>query len=67
PNGEPKKRKTVRFLFTPYMFETYDPSSGQAINELALVAAKPEPLGVRLLACNDKGNPVVAGSYHGNP
>ncbi|MBN8147526.1 MSHA biogenesis protein MshQ, partial [Vibrio vulnificus] len=60
PNGEPKKRKTVRFLFTPYMFETYDPNSGQAINELALVAAKPEPLGVRLLACNDKGNPVVA-------
>ncbi|NHE87376.1 MSHA biogenesis protein MshQ [Vibrio vulnificus] len=67
PNGEPKKRKTVRFLFTPYMFETYDPNSGQAINELALVAAKPEPLGVRLLACNDKGNPVVASSYHGNP
>ncbi|EPI5810538.1 DUF6701 domain-containing protein [Vibrio vulnificus] len=67
PNGEPQKRKTVRFLFTPYMFETYDPSSGQAINELALVAAKPEPLGVRLLACNDKGNPVVASSYHGSP
>lgn len=67
PNGEPKKRKTVRFLFTPYMFETYDPNSGQAINELALVAAKPEPLGVRLLACNDKGNPVVASSYHGKP
>ncbi|EGR0391522.1 MSHA biogenesis protein MshQ [Vibrio vulnificus] len=67
PNGEPQKRKTVRFLFTPYMFETYDPSSGQAINELALVAAKPEPLGVRLLACNDKGNPFVASSYHGSP
>ncbi|EPM4322411.1 DUF6701 domain-containing protein [Vibrio vulnificus] len=67
PNGEPKKRKTVRFLFTPYMFETYDPNSGQAINELALVAAKPEPLGVRLLACNDKGNPVVTSSYHGKP
>ncbi|HAS6296667.1 TPA: MSHA biogenesis protein MshQ [Vibrio vulnificus] len=67
PNGEPQKRKTVRFLFTPYMFETYDPNSGQAINELALVAAKPEPLGIRLLACNDKGNPVVASSYHGNP
>ncbi|ENR2166319.1 MSHA biogenesis protein MshQ [Vibrio vulnificus] len=67
PNGEPQKRKTVRFLFTPYMFETYDPSSGQAINELDLVAAKPEPLGVRLLACNDKGNPVVASSYHGSP
>ncbi|EPJ2720685.1 DUF6701 domain-containing protein [Vibrio vulnificus] len=67
PNGEPQKRKTVRFLFRPYMFETYDPSSGQAINELALVAAKPEPLGVRLLACNDKGNPVVASSYHGSP
>ncbi|EIZ1172160.1 MSHA biogenesis protein MshQ [Vibrio vulnificus] len=67
PNGEPQKRKTVRFLFTPYMFETYDPSSGQAINELALVAAKSEPLGVRLLACNDKGNPVVASSYHGSP
>ncbi|EHD0094289.1 MSHA biogenesis protein MshQ [Vibrio vulnificus] len=67
PNGEPQKRKTVRFLFTPYMFETYEPSTGQAINELALVAAKPEPLGVRLLACNDKGNPVVASSYHGSP
>ncbi|EGQ7995139.1 MSHA biogenesis protein MshQ [Vibrio vulnificus] len=67
PNGEPQKRKTVRFLFTPYMFETYEPSTGQAINELDLVAAKPEPLGVRLLACNDKGNPVVASSYHGSP
>ncbi|HAS6346922.1 TPA: MSHA biogenesis protein MshQ [Vibrio vulnificus] len=67
PIGEPGKKKTVRFLFTPYMFEPYEPSSGKAISELSLVAAKPEPLGFRLLACSDNLQPRIATSYQGTP
>ncbi|MDF2153474.1 polymer-forming cytoskeletal protein [Vibrio sp. CAU 1672] len=61
------KTQTVEFMFTPYQFEAYSPNSGEAINDIAVIAGKSEPVHVRLLACADEHQPVVATSYSGQP
>ncbi|HHF3264156.1 DUF6701 domain-containing protein [Vibrio alginolyticus] len=61
------KHQTVSFMFTPFMFEAYSKTKSATLNEIRVIAGKPENVHTRLLACASTGEPVVASNYNGTP
>ncbi|MHC6803261.1 DUF6701 domain-containing protein, partial [Vibrio antiquarius] len=61
------KHQTVSFMFTPYMFEAYSKTKSATLNEIRVIAGKPENVHTQLLACASTGEPVVASNYNGTP
>lgn len=64
--GDSAKEQTVNFMFTPFMFEAYS-NERRTLNEIRVIAGKPENVHTRLLACASTGEPVVASNYNGKP